>query len=493
MKNDMVMRRLKSGLGVRVLLGSGLFWAWLDALFMGAFFPEQKGVMPEACTMLVFSLSIIPYIIVLVRGSLIMRAIAHNRFIVGSGVVGTCGAILCIVSGMLASTPLLVFGSLLGGVFMGFLTLAWGGVYSKEGAASAMAYLAGGFAAAIVIDIPLLLMIPEGRAFSFALLPLASALCFASLSKDSREYVKRPELLPSSRDVHSLLRNYLGVQLSILCALCLVMFGFGYIQHIVSFSESVMNGGVVIQVVRGIVAIVLFGFIAMNPARSRSAYRIGLLAIIAGFMIMAFLYGTDMFWIPGAIFIGGYTVFDVLKWVAFSQIAYAQSKMPIKTIAVMRLADAVFLTLGLGVGLALNANPAGHAYSAQETMVVGYAMVIAIVLLLGSEDIWSLFRFGRSRVGMDAEEGAQGNAVEVWAQRWGLTQRETDVLECLAAGRTQPWIAENLSISESTVGTHVRHIYQKADVHGRQELLDCLVSAPSCDSHDRPEAIDRNA
>ena len=492
MKSDTVMRQLKSGPGFRALLGSGLFWAWLDALFMGAFFLGQKGIMPEACTMLIFSFSIVPYVVVLSCGSLVVRAIAHNRFIIGSGVAGACGALLCIASGMLISPPLLVLGSLLGGMFMGFQTLAWGGIYSKEGAVSAMAYLAGGFAVAIIIDVPLLLMIPEGRAFSFALLPLASALCFASLSRESRAYIKRSEMLPPSRGVRGLLHNYLGVQFSILCALCLVMFGFGYIQHIVSFSESVMNGGVVIQVVRGIVAIVLFGFIAMNPLRSSIAYRIGLLAIIAGFMIMAFLYGTDLFWIPGAIFIGGYTVFDVLKWVAFSQIAHAQSKMPIKTIAVMRLADAVFLTLGLGIGLALNANPAGHAYSAQETMVVGYAMVIAIVLLLGSEDIWSLFRFGRGRTGVDGEEVAQGNVVEAWALRWGLTQRETDVLECLAAGRTQPWIAENLSISESTVGTHVRHIYQKAEVHGRQELLDCLVNTPSCDSHDASEPIGRN-
>lgn len=490
MKNDMVIRQLKSGLGFRALLGSGLFWAWFDALFMGAFFPGEHGVTPEVCTMLVFSFSVIPYIFVLMRGSLIMRAIARNRFIIGLGFVGTIGALMCIASGMLTNPFLLVLGSLFGGVFMGFLTLAWGGIYCKEGAASAMAYLAGGFAVAIAIDIPFLLMIPEGRAFSFALLPLASTLCFASLDRDGRSYAKHSDVIPSARGVHCLLRNYLGVQLSILCALCLVMFGFGYIQHLVSFSENVVNGGLVIQVVRGFVAIALFGFIAMNPLRSSVTYRIGLLAIIAGFMIMAFLYGTDSFWIPGAIFIGGYTVFDVLKWVAFSQIAFAQSKMPIKTIAVMRLADAVFLALGLGVGLALNANPAGHAYSAQETMVVGYAMVIAVVLLLGSEDIWSLFRFGRNRA--ETEEGAQGNAVAAWAHRWGLTQRETDVLECLAAGRTQPWIAENLGISESTVGTHVRHIYQKADVHGRQELLDCLVSAPSCDSHDTLGTIDRN-
>ena len=35
----------------------------------------------------------------------------------------------------------------------------------------------------------------------------------------------------------------------------------------------------------------------------------------------------------------------------------------------------------------------------------------------------------------------------------------------------QPWIAESLCISENTVGSHVRHIYQKLDIHSREELF----------------------
>ncbi len=476
----MVLRQFKGGPGIRALLGSGLFWAWFDALFMGVFFFDGPEIMPEMATLSIFAASIVPYVIVLAKGAFSMRVIARNRAIVTFGIMGTTGSLLCVAAGI--SENWLVFGAgvLLCGLFMGVLTVAWGGVYCKEGAASAMAYLAGGFAVAIVVDVPLLMMVQQGRAVSFALLPVATALFFASLDKKDRSYIHRQEASRSSSGARGFLHNYLGVQFSILCALCLVMLGFGYLQHLVSFSQSISSGGVLIQLVRGIVAVVLFGLLVVKPLRSSIAYRVGLLAIIAGFMLMAFLYGTESFWISGAIVIGGYTVFDVLKWAAFSQIAYAQSKMPIKTIALMRLADAAFCALGLGIAFLLNANPSGHAFSSQETMVVGYGMVVAVVLLLGSEDIWGLFRFGRGR----AEESAQECSIKAWSKRWGLTQREVDVLECLAAGRTQPWIAENLGISESTVGTHVRHIYQKADVHGRQELLDCLVSAPSCDSPD---------
>ena len=44
----------------------------------------------------------------------------------------------------------------------------------------------------------------------------------------------------------------------------------------------------------------------------------------------------------------------------------------------------------------------------------------------------------------------------LWFDSIGLTAREREIGLLLAYGRTQPWIAERLSISENTVGTHVR-------------------------------------
>ncbi|BAK43787.1 response regulator transcription factor [Eggerthella sp. YY7918] len=54
----------------------------------------------------------------------------------------------------------------------------------------------------------------------------------------------------------------------------------------------------------------------------------------------------------------------------------------------------------------------------------------------------------------------------------GLSTRETEILEYLARGRSQPYIREELILSKNTVATHVKHIYQKLNVHSRQELLD---------------------
>lgn len=47
----------------------------------------------------------------------------------------------------------------------------------------------------------------------------------------------------------------------------------------------------------------------------------------------------------------------------------------------------------------------------------------------------------------------------------------------LAKGRTRARIQEELYLSSGTVATHARHIYQKVDVHSKQELLDVIESA----------------
>lgn len=52
-----------------------------------------------------------------------------------------------------------------------------------------------------------------------------------------------------------------------------------------------------------------------------------------------------------------------------------------------------------------------------------------------------------------------------------LSQRELDVLRLLARGAANKAIAEGLSISESTVKTHVANIFQKLDVSGRTDAV----------------------
>ena len=55
-----LLERVHGAAGIKIIIGSAFFWAWLDALFMSAFFvhPEAEGFMAELAAVAVFGLSL---------------------------------------------------------------------------------------------------------------------------------------------------------------------------------------------------------------------------------------------------------------------------------------------------------------------------------------------------------------------------------------------------------------------------------------------------
>lgn len=130
----------------------------------------------------------------------------------------------------------------------------------------------------------------------------------------------------------------------------------------------------------------------------------------------------------------------------------------------------------------------GAAYS-----VLGVALatlcVVAVVWLLTEKNLNELFWGGTlNEVAKDGEDaGTQVDALQAvverrvgkLAQRFGLTEREHEVLGLVALGRSATFIAEELSISSNTVRKRVAQIYAKCGVHSKQELL-TLVQKADC-------------
>ena len=78
----------------------------------------------------------------------------------------------------------------------------------------------------------------------------------------------------------------------------------------------------------------------------------------------------------------------------------------------------------------------------------------------------------------DAEKPAQTKDERIVsvAEKFGLTARETEVFTLWATGHGAKSIEEKLVLSSATVRTHIRHIYEKLDVHSRAELIELLES-----------------
>lgn len=66
------------------------------------------------------------------------------------------------------------------------------------------------------------------------------------------------------------------------------------------------------------------------------------------------------------------------------------------------------------------------------------------------------------------------------ARAHGLSLRERDVLYLMATGITGKEIADRLTLSYNTVKSHIRHIYDKLDVHRKQDLVDLIEQQKNC-------------
>ncbi|MCI8424425.1 MAG: helix-turn-helix transcriptional regulator [Adlercreutzia sp.] len=83
---------------------------------------------------------------------------------------------------------------------------------------------------------------------------------------------------------------------------------------------------------------------------------------------------------------------------------------------------------------------------------------------------------GEASPAVAREEALAARCAEL-ADRYDFTPRERDIFLLLAQGHTLPAISERLFVSENTVKSHVKRIYQKLGIHARSELID-LVNAP---------------
>lgn len=72
------------------------------------------------------------------------------------------------------------------------------------------------------------------------------------------------------------------------------------------------------------------------------------------------------------------------------------------------------------------------------------------------------------------EEGSIGSRCAHAARTFDLTRREEEVLALLLKGCTRSEIARELFVSGDTVKTHIRNLYRKTGVTGKDELVQAI-------------------
>ena len=197
-----LLEKTRGATGARIIVGSAFFWAWLDALFMSLLFvrPEAEGLMAELAATSVFGLSLPWLALALARPAACNALLARKRAPLAFAALGTAGSLLFALAGASLNAAALAAGGLCAGAYMAASQLGWGATYCQDGERSATPFVAGGFACAILVDAPLLFMVPEAAAVFASLLPLASGALLATVPSEQRSYRRTPPPPPPNRD-----------------------------------------------------------------------------------------------------------------------------------------------------------------------------------------------------------------------------------------------------------------------------------------------------
>lgn len=129
-----------------------------------------------------------------------------------------------------------------------------------------------------------------------------------------------------------------------------------------------------------------------------------------------------------------------------------------------------------------------------NNMVLGVMLVFAFAVTAVADIILMLFLTRQqrtaARVNRESEQ-KQSQGVELPSNQWigvvnndaifeqartawHLTDRELDILRAVCSNASTQKIAREYGISEATVYSHLKRIYQKSGVHSRQELIDLV-------------------
>ena len=253
----------------------------------------------------------------------------------------------------------------------------------------------------------------------------------------------------------------------------------------VAFGFSIQFGADAAAWQQDVAALVALALVAAWCARTRLHSREDALFYLSGLLVVfgffassastAFVSGVSQ----GALSVGAQT-FSVLTWATLAIIAARNPAGGITALATGFCASNVGATAGVALG--------GFPVGAQDAALADARLLaLALVAVALVAYVWiglRGFSFSDAIQGVLPVEAVAAPSPEAaiealcahLAAAHGLTEREGEVFALLARGRNGAFIQEECRVTRNTAKTHIRHIYQKLNVHTQQELID-LVEA----------------
>ena len=388
-----------------------------------------------------------------------------------AGFVQIAAIVLC-AAGVARSVPLAAAATFAFGVAASWLMVRWSVCYACASERDA----AGAFIGALVaIACEKMLVALGGSVFATAVAVAAPVLSVALLQKDAEgEEKPASSFVYTGEAIASLWR--MGVAVAVFF---FVWSGLNAsLKHAAghySFGAHVDVGLVVASyVLLAIVALFLYWWMFVRARRLdvTMTWRIVFVLVAVG-LCLSITCGVvkPLQAITGPAAVIG----ELLLWLALVDIA---RQSPYATATIVLVGFLLYLVPDAVARAFVGGAPWADAYQTFASASL-LAIVVALAFFV-SDRSPDAERLLSGAHGGEPAAGAAPNDIDATCHRIatekGLSEREEEVFRLLCRGRSRPYIAEALVISENTVRSHVKHIYQKLDVHSKQDLID-LVNA----------------
>lgn len=227
----------------------------------------------------------------------------------------------------------------------------------------------------------------------------------------------------------------------------------------------------------GIVVVLVAGDAhTKREGREDLLFSLAVLLIIAGFLIAPLSFEPDAA-VANVLLRLGRSCFDLIIWLVLTALGRRNIFLLLPVLGLARCMNSIGVDIGATAGRVTDMLLV-QAPDSAGTVTALLVFAFIAFLWLGFRD----FRFSRVindvEIVNEPEISRIGDYLEhrchTLGQERGLTEREVEILSLLAQGRDGKFIAERYVLSYNTVKTHIKHIYQKLDVHSRQELIDTV-------------------
>lgn len=461
-------------------LGFGTFWAWLFLAILDPYLLEAARS-PHRIQPILFvflAVGVFARPITAFFTSKLQPLVERPLFVVSAAVLPAVGTIVIALAGgrEVGSDLLAVIGTGIGSLGMAWTILLWGELYGSVGTRRASMGVALSVMIGVALYFTIAVAFRPGAATAVAatLMPVVGGVLLL-VSKPGAE-------LPQGARPLQLAQRF---QFPWRLAFAVGVFGVAYgLMHGITNPEAIdarlsfMGCGAAALLVA-----VGFAVTARDSESPGFTYRLFLPLMAAGFLVLPFL--GNPWTVANAIALTAYVCFDMVLWSALSDVSF-RLRLPGTVVFGWGWAGEAAVLVGAAVGSTIMARVGlGDSQIHTLSLAMVFLLLLSMLLLLNGRD--ALGELGATPVAGDAAappDDALPDRSALLAITYGLSSREADVLELLLKGRSLPYIAEELEISQNTAKSHVRNLYNKLAVHTRQELLDLAQStAGNGDSH----------